>query len=70
MLYWLKERNWLTFLKIAIRKYGGVIPPEISITVKKLLKKVFMVPFYGWGSIASRLKSQYEKAVYFLPLSS
>ena len=29
-----------------------------------------MAPFYGWGSTASRLQSQYEEAVYFLPLSS
>ena len=29
-----------------------------------------MVPFYGWGSTASRLYSHFEEAVYFLPLSS
>ena len=29
-----------------------------------------MVPFYGWGSTVSRLKSHYEETVYFLPLSS
>ena len=28
-----------------------------------------MAPFYGWGSIASRLQSHYEEAVYFLALS-
>ena len=30
----------------------------------------FMALFHGWGSTALRLQSQYEKAVYFLPLSS
>ena len=29
----------------------------------------FMTPFDGWGSTASKLQSQYEEAVYFLPLS-
>ena len=29
-----------------------------------------MAPFYGWGSIASRLQSHIEEAVYFLLLSS
>ena len=29
-----------------------------------------MVPFYGWASTASRLQSQYEETVYFLPISS
>ena len=28
-----------------------------------------MVPFHGWGSIASRMQSHYEETVYFLPLS-
>ena len=26
----------------------------------------FMTPFYGWGSTASRLQSDYEEEVYFL----
>ena len=29
-----------------------------------------MVPFYGWGSTASRRLKPLEEAVYFLPLSS
>ena len=29
-----------------------------------------MTPFCGWGSTASRPQSHYEKAVYFLTLSS
>ena len=29
----------------------------------------FMVPFYGWGSTASRLQSLYKEIVYFLSLS-
>ena len=29
-----------------------------------------MAPFYGWGWTASRLQNHYEKAVYFLLLSS
>ena len=33
-------------------------------------KKSFMVPFNGWGSAASRLRSHYKETVYFLPLSS
>ena len=33
-------------------------------------KSSFMIPFYGWGSSASRLKSHYEQTVYFLPLSA
>ena len=27
-----------------------------------------MVPFYGWGSTASRLQSRYEEAVYFFTI--
>ena len=34
------------------------------------LKKNFVAPFYGWGSTGSRLQSHFEKAVYFLLLSS
>ena len=30
----------------------------------------FVVPFYGWGSTASRLQSHDEEVVFFLPLSS
>ena len=33
-------------------------------------KKNFIAIFCGWGSTASRLQSQYEEVVYFLPLSS
>ena len=33
-------------------------------------KQHFMAPFSGWGSSASRLQSQYEETVYFLPLKS
>ena len=29
-----------------------------------------MVHFYGWGSTASRLETNYEEAVYYLQLSS
>ena len=29
-----------------------------------------MNPFYGWGAAALWLQSHYEKAVYFLQLSS
>ena len=29
-----------------------------------------MAPLFGWGSTASKLQSHYDKAVYFLPLSS
>ena len=29
-----------------------------------------MVCFYGWGSTASRLETNYEEAVYYLQLSS
>ena len=29
-----------------------------------------MAPFHGWGSIASRLQSHYEKLVCFLPLNN
>ena len=28
----------------------------------------FMVPFYGWGSIVSRLHTHYKETLYFLPL--
>ena len=27
-----------------------------------------MIPFYGWGSTVSRLRSYYKETVYFLPL--
>ena len=29
-----------------------------------------MAPFYRWGTTSSKLQSHYEKAVYFLALSS
>ena len=29
----------------------------------------FITPFYGWGLTVSRLKSYYDKTVYFLLLS-
>ena len=29
-----------------------------------------MAPFYGWVQLSQRLRSHYEEAVYFLPLSS
>ena len=32
--------------------------------------KNFMAPFYGWGSVVSRLQSHYEEAVYYLQQSS
>ena len=38
--------------------------------LKTLIKKIFMAPFYGWVSTASRPQSQFEEAVYFLSLSS
>ena len=31
-------------------------------------KKIFIAPFYGWGSTVSWLQSHYEETVYFLPL--
>ena len=34
------------------------------------IRKNFMTPFSEWGSSVSRLQSQYEEAVFFLPLSS
>ena len=33
-------------------------------------KESCMVPFYGWGSPASRLQRHHEETVYFLLLSS
>ena len=36
----------------------------------KFFQKNFMALFYGWGSTVSRLQSQYEETVYFLPVSS
>ena len=42
----------------------------IKIPERGHIKKNFMAPFYGWGSIASRLQSHYKEAVYFLPFSS
>ena len=32
------------------------------------MKKLYVAPFYGWGSTASRLQSHYKEVVYFLPL--
>ena len=48
----------------------GVSLVYYQITTNSAVKKNFMVPFYGWGSTASRLQSHIEEAVYFLPLSS
>ena len=33
-------------------------------------KKIFMTPFYGWGSTISRLQSHYEETVYHSVLRS
>ena len=38
--------------------------------IKIFLKKNFMAPSQGWGSIAPRLQSHYDGAAYCLPLSS
>ena len=38
--------------------------------LKLLLKKNFLVPFYGWSSTVSRLQSHFEEAVLVLPLGS
>ena len=37
--------------------------------IKKLMKKNFVTPFYGWGSTAAKLQSHYEGIIYFLPLN-
>ena len=43
---------------------------DISVTPKMVKKATnFMAPFYGQGSIASRLQKHFKEAVYFLPLS-
>ena len=43
---------------------------SLTISSNYTFKKNFMAPFYGWGSTTSRLQSNYEEEVYFLPQSS
>ena len=49
-----------------------LVTPYMCNTMYLAFKKDFnfMAPFYEWGSIASRLQSHIEEAVYFLLLSS
>ena len=43
---------------------------QVAGFLKVVLKKLnFMATFHRWGSTVSRLQSNYEEKVYFLPLS-
>ena len=58
-----------TMISKRFLKLGIIVYYNKKIRSKKN-KKNFMVPFYGWDSIASRLQSHFEETVNFLPLSS
>ena len=57
------------FLDIS-KAFGKVFHGSIRFKLEQnaILKKNFMVPFYGWHSNASRLRSHYEETIYSLPL--
>ena len=54
---------------MSLQKIGKKIE-NAEAMISNLESFPFMLPFYGWGSTASRLQSHYEETVYFLPLSS
>ena len=58
------------FTAIALLGFHITHPFHTLLMDDATVKKNFMAPFYGWGSIASRLQSHYKEAVYFSTLSS